>query len=55
MSSTINAIAAKLAECANAHKQLEKHCRQLGLEAEQERLEEERLTKELEEMRVEEE
>ena len=55
MLSTTNAVAAKLAELMNAHKQ-NKECRkQLELEAEQECLEEERLTKELEEMRVEEE
>ena len=48
MSSNTNIIAAKLAEHVNTRKQLE-------LEAEQEHFEEERLAKELEEMRVEEE
>ena len=55
MSSTTNAVTAKLAERANACIQLEEHCKQLEEEAEQERLEEERLAKELQEMRVEEE
>ena len=55
MSSTANAVAAKLAECINAHKQLKERRRQLELEAEQEHLEEERLAKDLEEVRVEEE
>ena len=49
MSSTADAVAAKLAERANVRKQLE-HCKQLEEEAEQERL-----TKELEEMKAEEE
>ena len=39
----------------NTRKQNEECCKQLELEAEQERLEEERLAKELEEMRAEEE
>ena len=55
MSSTTNAITAKLTERANAHKQLKECRRQLEEDAEQERLEEERLAKELEKMRVEEE
>jgi hypothetical protein len=52
MSSTITA---KLTELANAHKQNEEHHKELELEAEWEHLEEERLVKELEEMRAEEE
>ena len=55
MSSTANAVTAKLAKCTNTHKQLEEHRRQLELEAEQEHLEEERLAKEPEEVRAEEE
>ena len=55
MSSTTNNVAAKLAECANAHKQIEEHRKQLEEEAEQECLKKERLAKELEEMRAEEE
>ena len=43
MSSTTNAVAAKLAERTNVHKQLKECCKQLELEAEQEHLEEERL------------
>ena len=48
MSSNTDTVAAKLTERANARKQLE-------LEVEQECLEEERLTKELEEIKAEEE
>ena len=55
MSSTANDVAAKLAKCANTRKQLEERCKQLEEEVEQEHLEEERLAKELEEMRAEEE
>ena len=55
MSSNTNTVTAKLAECANARKQLEEHRKQLELEAEQECLEEEQLAKELEEMKAEEE
>ena len=55
MSSTANDVAAKLAERANARKQLEERRMQLEEEAEQECLKEERLAKELEEMRAEEE
>ena len=55
MSSTTNDVAAKLAEHANARKQIEERRKQLEEEAEQKRLEEERLAKELEEMRAEEE
>ena len=55
MSSTTNAVAAKLAKRANVHKQLEERRKQLEEEAEQECLEEERLMEELEEMKAEEE
>ena len=55
MSSTTNDVAAKLAERANARKQLEERRRQLEEEAERERLKEERHAKELEEMKAEEE
>ena len=55
MSSTTNAVAAKLAERANTCKLLKEHRKQLEEQAEQEHLEEERLVKELEEMRAEEE
>jgi len=41
MSSSTNVVAAKLAERMNARKQLEERRKQLELEAEQERLEEE--------------
>ena len=52
MSSTTNAVTAKLAKLANTHKQNEEHCKELELEAERERLEEEQLAKELEEMKI---
>ena len=55
MSSTTNAVTAKLAKRANVHKQLEERRKQLEEEAEQECLEEERLMEELEEMKAEEE
>ena len=55
MSSTTNDVAAKIAERANVRKRLEERRKQLEEEAEQECLEEERLAKELEEMKVEEE
>ena len=52
MSSPTNAVATKLVELMNTHKQKEECHKELELEAEQEHLDEERPVKELEEMRV---